>query len=141
MRWTRAVCKFNCSMGTVCWRVGDGAAEHDPGHASGTRQRRKSIAKARLKKLEERIYWKARHKGAECAMAGRVFELHRVFSCRLGDRRWRTELDFTGREPLDDLHRSTAFRAGPRIEEIFGCCSACGPVSEPTTESRAAAAR
>ena len=58
----------------------------------------------------------ARHRGAERAKAGKVFELHRVFSCCLGDRRWRTELDFSGREPLKDLHRSTAFRAGPSIE-------------------------
>jgi len=29
-------------------------------------------------------------------------------------------LDFGSRKPLDDLHRSTAFRAAPKIGRVFG---------------------
>ena len=33
---------------------------------------------------------------------------------------WRTKLDFGSGESLDDLHRSTALRAAPRIGGVFG---------------------
>ena len=72
------------------------------------------------KKLEEGIGLTARHKDAERAEGRRVFELERVVSCRSADPWWRTKLDFGSGESLDDLHRSTAFRAAPRIEEVFG---------------------
>jgi len=76
----------------------------------------KKYRESAVEEAERKDLLTARHRGAERAKAGKVFELHRVFSCCLGDRRWRTELDFSGREPLKDLHRSTAFRAGPSIE-------------------------
>src|SRR5215469_3480647 len=83
--------------------------------ATGRWARRKSIAETRLRKQEERIYWTTRHRSAERTKARGDFELQGVFSRRLGDQRWRTELDFSSRELLDDLHRYTKFRAGPKI--------------------------
>jgi hypothetical protein len=72
------------------------------------------------KKLEERRALTARHRDAERPEGRRVFELERVVSCRNADPRWRTKLDFGSGEPFDDLHRSTAFRAAPRIGKVFG---------------------
>ena len=72
------------------------------------------------KKLEEGIGMTVRHKDAERLGGRRVFELERVVSCRSADPWWRTKLDFGSGEPFDDLHRSTAFRAAPRIGEVFG---------------------
>ena len=76
------------------------------------------------KKLEEGIGLTARHRNTEGPEGRRVFELERVVSCRSGDHRWRTKLNFGSGEPFDDLHRSTAFWAAPRIGEIFGGGSA-----------------
>jgi hypothetical protein len=70
-----------------------------------------------LKKLEEEIDWVRRGSGTERPEGRRVFELERVVSCRSA--RWRTKLDFGCGEPFDDLHRSTAFRAAPRIGTVF----------------------
>jgi hypothetical protein len=72
------------------------------------------------KKLEEGIGLTARHRDAERLGGRRAFELERVVSCRGADRWWRTKLDFGSGEPSDDLDRSTAFRAAPRIGEVFG---------------------
>ena len=72
------------------------------------------------KKLEEGIGLTARHRDAERPEGSRVFELKRVVSCRNADPRWRTKLDFCSAEPFDDLHRSTAFRAAPKIGTVFG---------------------
>jgi hypothetical protein len=72
------------------------------------------------KKLKEGIDWEARRRGAERPEARGVLDLERAVSCRSGDYWWRTKLDFGSGEPFDDLHRSTAFRAAPRIEGIFG---------------------
>ena len=72
------------------------------------------------KKLEEGIGLTARHKDAERAEGRRVFELGGVVSCRSADAGWRTKLDFGSGESLDNLHRSTALRAAPRIGEVFG---------------------
>jgi hypothetical protein len=72
------------------------------------------------KKLEEGIGSTARHKNAERPEERRVFELERVVSCRSADPWWRTELDFSSGEPFDDLHRSTAFGAAPKVGTIFG---------------------
>jgi hypothetical protein len=72
------------------------------------------------KKLEEGIGLTARHKDTERPEGRRVFELKRVVSWRNADPWWRTKLDFGSGEPFDDLHRSTAFRAAPRIGEVFG---------------------
>ena len=33
---------------------------------------------------------------------------------------WRAKLDFGSGEPLDDLHRSTAFRTGVKVGGVFG---------------------
>jgi hypothetical protein len=71
------------------------------------------------KKLEEEIALTARHKDTERPEGRRVFELKRVVSCRNADPWWRTKLDFGSGEPFDDLHRSTTFRAAPRIGEVF----------------------
>ena len=72
------------------------------------------------KKLEEGIGLTAGHRDAQRLEGRRVFELERVVSCRNADPWWRTKLDFGSGEPFDDLHRSTAFRAAPRIGEVFG---------------------
>jgi hypothetical protein len=72
------------------------------------------------KKLEEGIGMTVRHKDAERLGGRRVFELERGVSCRSADPWWRTKLNFGSGEPCDDLHRSTAFRAAPRIGEVFG---------------------
>jgi hypothetical protein len=72
------------------------------------------------KKLEEGIGLTARHRDTERPEGRRVFELESVVSCRSADPWWRTKLDFSSGEPFDDLHRSTAFRAAPRIGEVFG---------------------
>jgi hypothetical protein len=71
------------------------------------------------KKLEEGIGLTARHKDAERLEVPRVFELERVVSCRRADPRWRTKLNFGSGEPFDDLHRSAAFRAAPKIGIVF----------------------
>jgi hypothetical protein len=71
------------------------------------------------KKLEERSVWTARHRDAERPEGRRVFELEKVVSCRNADPRWRTKLDFGSGEPFDDLHRSAAFRAAPKIGIVF----------------------
>jgi hypothetical protein len=71
------------------------------------------------KKVEEGIDLTARHRDTERPEGRRVFELEKVVSCR-NDPWWRTKLDFGSGEPFDDLHRSTAFRAAPKIGTIFG---------------------
>ena len=71
------------------------------------------------KKLEEEIGLTAGHRDAERLEGRRVFELERVVSCRGADPWWRTQLNFGSGEPFDDLHRSTAFRAAPKIGTIF----------------------
>ena len=53
-----------------------------------------------------------RQKSTEHAEACGVVELERMVSCGSGER-WRTELDFGGGEPFDDLHRSTTLGAKP----------------------------
>jgi hypothetical protein len=73
-----------------------------------------------LKKLEERSDWATRHSGTERPEERRVFELARGVSCRNADLRWRTKLDFGSGKPFDDLHRSTALRAAPKIGTVFG---------------------
>jgi hypothetical protein len=73
-----------------------------------------------LKKREEGIDWATRHSGTERPEERGVFELQRVVSCRNADPWWRTKLDFGSGEPFDDLHRSTAFRAAPKMGTIFG---------------------
>ena len=73
-----------------------------------------------LKKVEEGIGLTARHRDTERREVRRVFELVRVVSCRNADPWWRTKLNFSSGEPFDDLHRSTAFRAAPKIGTIFG---------------------
>ncbi len=72
------------------------------------------------KQLEEGIGLTASQKDTERPEGRRVFELKRVVSCRNADPRWRTKLDFGSGESLDDLHRSPALRAAPRIGEVFG---------------------
>jgi hypothetical protein len=72
------------------------------------------------KKLEEGIGLMARHRDAQRPGGRRVFELERVVSSRSADPWWRTKLNFGSGESFDDLHRSTAFRAAPRIGEVFG---------------------
>jgi hypothetical protein len=75
------------------------------------------------KKVEEGIGWTARHRDTQRPEGRRVFELEKVVSCRRADLWWRTKLDFGSGESLDDLHRSTALRAAPRIGEVFGAGS------------------
>ena len=72
------------------------------------------------KKLEEGIVLTAGQRDAERLEGRRVFELERVVSCRRADAWWRTKLNFGSGEPFDDLHRSTAFRAAPKIGTVLG---------------------
>jgi hypothetical protein len=72
------------------------------------------------KKVEEGTGLTARQRDTERPKGRRVFELERVVSCRNADPWWRTKLDFGSGKPFDDLHRSTAFRAAPKIGTIFG---------------------
>jgi hypothetical protein len=67
------------------------------------------------KKVEEGIGLTARHRDTQRLEVARVFELERVVSCGRADPWWRTKLDFGSGEPFDDLHRSTTFRAAPKI--------------------------
>ena len=72
------------------------------------------------KEVEEGIGLTARQRDAQRLEVSRVFELERVVSCRRADPWWRTKLDFGSGEPFDDLHRSTAFRAAPKMGTVFG---------------------
>ena len=74
----------------------------------------------RWKKVEEGIGLTARQRDAQRLEGRGVFELERVVSCRRADPWWRTKLNFGSGEPFDDLHRSTAFRAAPKIGTVFG---------------------
>src|SRR6202040_1499486 len=63
----------------------------------------------------------ARRGETECADTRKDLLWSRVFSCGLGDQGGRrTKLDFGSGESFDDLHRSTAFRAAPKIGTVFG---------------------
>jgi hypothetical protein len=62
----------------------------------------------------------ARHRGAERAEARGVVELETVFSCRSGDHRWGTKLDFGSGEPCDDLHSSSTLGTTIKIRNVFG---------------------
>ena len=73
-----------------------------------------------LRKWEEEICSAAKRKSRERAETRGGLGLERVVSCRSRDHRWRTKLDFGSGEPLDDLHRSTAFRAGIKVRGVFG---------------------
>ncbi len=82
--------------------------------------RRKSVGKTVVEPAGERdrLGGKAERCGApRSAWSSRVGE---VVSCRSGDHRWGTKLDFGWGEPFDDLHRSTALRAAPKIGSVFG---------------------
>ena len=72
------------------------------------------------KKVEEGIGLTAAQRDAECLERPRVFELERVVSCRCSDSWWRTKLNFGSGAYFDDLHRSTAFRAAPKIGRVRG---------------------
>jgi hypothetical protein len=72
------------------------------------------------KEVEEGIGLTARHRDAELPEGRRVSELERVVSCGSADPWWRTRLGFGSGESFDDLHRSTAFRAAPKIGTLFG---------------------
>jgi hypothetical protein len=71
------------------------------------------------KELDEEVDGAARRKGAERSEGRGVLELEKVVSCRSGDHWWRAKLDFGSGEPLNDLHRSTASRATPKIGTVF----------------------
>jgi hypothetical protein len=60
------------------------------------------------------------HRGAERAEAPGVSELETVFSCRSGDHRWGTKLDFGSGEPCDDLHASSTLGTAIKIRSVFG---------------------
>ena len=79
----------------------------------------KGSQRLRSKKVEEGIDGATRHSGTERPEERGVFEWERGVSCRSADPWWRTKLNFGSGEPFDDLHRSTAFRAAPRIGEVF----------------------
>ena len=72
------------------------------------------------KKAEEGIGLTARQRDAESLEIPRVFDLERVVSCRSADPWWRTKLNIGSGESFDDLHRSTAFRAAPKVGTVFG---------------------
>ena len=72
------------------------------------------------KKLEEGIALAASHRDAQRPEGRSVFELERVVSCRSADPWWRSKLNFSSGKPFDNLHRSTTFRAAPKIGTVFG---------------------
>ena len=49
-----------------------------------------------------------------------TFELESVASCRSGDHRWRTKLDFSSGESFDDHHRPTTLGARAKIARPGG---------------------
>jgi hypothetical protein len=57
-----------------------------------------------LRALKEEFCYAARRSGREHGEAYEGFEFEQVVSCRSGDRRWRTKLDFGSRESPSD-HR------------------------------------
>ena len=73
-----------------------------------------------LKNQAERICSVAGYRGAERAEARGVLELETVFSCRSGDHRWGTKLDFGSGEPFDDLHSSSTLGTAIKIRSVFG---------------------
>ena len=73
-----------------------------------------------LKNQAERICSVAGYRGAERAEARGVLELETVFSCRSGDHRWGTKLDFGSGEPFDDLHGSATVRTAIKLCSVFG---------------------
>src|SRR5438132_924646 len=70
--------------------------------------------------VAECIVFTTRHSDAQLLAVPSIFKLERVVSCRRADTWLRTKLDFGSGEPFDDLHRSTTFRAAPKIGTIFG---------------------
>ena len=75
---------------------------------------------ARLEKLKEEQRSGTRRRNPERAETREGFELERAISCGSRDHRWRTKLDFSSSESLNDLHRSAAFRAAPKPGRVFG---------------------
>ena len=73
-----------------------------------------------MKEPEERIWPAPRHRRPERVERREDFELERIASCRGGEWRGRTKLDFGSSEPFDDLHGATAFRAAPKRGRVFG---------------------
>ena len=73
-----------------------------------------------VEKLVEGISSAAKRRGTERAETREEFELERVVSCGLGDRRWRTKLHFGGREPFDDVHWAITLGAAPTIGGTVG---------------------
>jgi hypothetical protein len=70
---------------------------------------------------EEEIYWSRRHGRTESAETPRIFEMLIVASCgNLDLRRWGAELNFGGRESLDDSHRPITVGAKPKIAGTGG---------------------
>jgi hypothetical protein len=80
----------------------------------------KRLLTERAEKLVEGISSAAKRRGTERAKTREEFELERVVSCGLGDRRWRTKLHLGGREPFDDLHWAITLGAAPKIGGIIG---------------------
>jgi hypothetical protein len=73
-----------------------------------------------LKNQAERMSSVAGYRGAGRAEARGVSELETVFSCRSGDHRWGTKLDFGSGEPFDDLPSSPTPGTAIKIRSVFG---------------------
>ena len=108
--------------GRAVWRCAEGVTRRATRDAVGAEVggRKKVHRKAWLKKLRAEICSSARRRSPERFETRDSFELEKVVSCRDRDHWWRTKLDFGSGKPLDDLHRSTAFRAAPKIGRVFG---------------------
>src|SRR5713226_1254365 len=102
---------------TALWSCGRAVRRSAKDNATRGRVCRsaKRLLTERVEKLEDEIFSAARHREAERAKTREGFELERVVSCGSGDRWWRTKLHLGGREPFDDLHRSTTVGAAPKI--------------------------
>jgi hypothetical protein len=73
-----------------------------------------------LKRLQERIRFAVRHSDTECARRTEFFAFERVVSCGSRNHWWRTELDLSSGEPLDDLHGSATVGTAIKIRSVFG---------------------
>lgn len=73
-----------------------------------------------VRALEEDFRYVARRSSREHGEAYEGFEFEQVVSCRSGDRRWRTKLDFGSRESFDHHHRTTALGTAPETTRVMG---------------------
>ena len=104
---------------TAVWSVTEtvrqGTAE-DTGNGLGA----ESIVEDALRKLRMEFCSALRRRETEHAERREGFGLERSVSCGGSEQRWRTKLNFCGRKPFDDHHRSTTLGATPETDRASG---------------------